>query len=140
MTFSPQMGDIYTTMGICGLAFVVLVFLAFRLNKLKHPDPRRRVLLPMLAYFFSLLALMAFLGSFWSVFKYPTVMISDQEITIGEEVYPLPQTRDLRLETNTGSGIGPANRVLLVQTKDRRTWAFPEDRYPVNEMMQALRK
>jgi hypothetical protein len=29
--------------------------------------------------------------------------------------------------------------VLLVQTKDRKTWAFPDDRYPVTEIMRHLR-
>ena len=138
--YSPQLGDIYTMMGICGFLFVALVWLAFRLNKNKHPDPRRRVLLPMLCYFLSLLALMGLLGSFWSAFKYPTVGITASNIHINGTEFPRPLPGDLRLESYTGSGFNATTRVLLMQTKDRRTWAFPEDRYPINEMMRLLKK
>ncbi len=56
--FSPQLGDIHGMLTICGVVFILFVWLAVRLNKNKHPDPRRRVLLPMLAYFMALLPLM----------------------------------------------------------------------------------
>lgn len=138
--FSPQLGDIHGMLAICGSIFILLVWLAFRLNKNKHPDPRRRVLMPMLAYFMALLALMAFLGSFWSLFKYPTLEITATEMIIDGETNRLPSSSNVRLERYEGGGLGPSSRVLLVQTKDRKTWAFPEDRYPVNEIMRLLRK
>lgn len=138
--FSPQLGDIHGMLAICGSIFVLLVWLAFRLNKNKHPDPRRRVLMPMLAYFMALLAFMAFLGSFWSLFKYPTLEITATEMIIDGESNRLPSASNVRLETYESGGLGPSNRVLLVQTKDRKTWAFPEDRYPVNDIMRLLRK
>lgn len=134
------MGDIYTMAAACGALFIILVWLAFRLNKNKHPDPRRRVLMPMLSYFMALLALMGFLGSFWSVFKYPDVRVIGNQLTIGEETFPMPKPSEMRLENFTGSGLGSSSRVLLLQTKDRRTWAFPEDRYPIKEMMRAMRE
>lgn len=137
--FSPQMGDVYGMMMVCGAAFVLLVWLAIRLNKNKHPDPRRRVLMPMLSYFMALLALMAFMGSFWSLFKYPTLEITENQMIIDGEANPLPTRSNVRLENYASSGLGTSTRVLLVQTKDRKTWAFPEDRYPVNEIMQQLR-
>lgn len=96
--------------------------------------------MPMLAYFMALLALMAFLGSFWSLFKYPTLEITAKEMIIDGEANRLPSASNVRLETYESGGLGPSNRVLLVQTKDRKTWAFPEDRYPVNEIMGLLRK
>ncbi|MBC6993440.1 hypothetical protein QWY85_16570 [Neolewinella lacunae] len=139
LQFTPQLGDLYATMAVCGLAFAGLVWLALRLNKLKHPDPRRRVLLPMLAYFVSLLALMGFLGAFWSSFKYPPVVLQAREMTIGKTTYPLPKAREIRLETYPNSGLNPSTRVLLVQTNDMRTWAFPESRYPVNEMLTRIK-
>jgi hypothetical protein len=139
LSFSPQMGDIYLMAAVCGALFIILVWLAFRLNKNKHPDPRRRVLMPMLSYFMALLALMGFLGSFWSVFKYPEVKVANERLLIGSEDFPMPKPSEMRLESYTGSGLGPATRVLLVQTKDRRTWAFPADRYNINGMMQAMR-
>lgn len=138
--FSPQLGDIYTMLSACGAVFVVLVWLAFRLNKNKHPDPRRRVLMPMLSYFMALLALMGFLGSFWSLFKYPTIEISGTEMIIDGETNRLPNASNVRLEAYESGGLSASSRVLLVQTKDRKTWAFPEDRYPVNDMMRLLRK
>lgn len=138
--FSPQLGDIHGMLAICGAIFVLLVWLAIRLNKNKHTDPRRRVLLPMLAYFMALLALMGFLGSFWSIFKYPTLEITAKEMIINGESNRIPSASNVRLETYESGGLGPSTRVLLVQTKDRKTWAFPEDRYPVNEIMRLLRK
>ncbi len=139
MVFSPQMGDVYGMMMVCAALFVLLVWLAIRLNKNKHPDPRRRVLMPMLSYFMALLALMAFLGSFWSLFKYPTLEITKTQMIIDGVANPLPTQANVRLENYESSGLGPSTRVLLVQTKDRKTWAFPDDRYPVNEIMQHLR-
>lgn len=139
LKITPQLGDIYTMIGICGFLFLVLVWLAFRLGKNKHPDPRRRVLMPMLSYFMALLALMGLLGSFWSVFKYPNVEITAKNIVIGSEKYALPKPTDMRLESYTGGGFSSTTRVLLLHTRDRKTWAFPEDRYPVNEMMRKLR-
>jgi len=139
-TFSPQMGDVYTMMSVCGAIFVLLIFLAFRLNKIKNVDPRRRVLLPMLCYFMALLALMGFLGSFWSLFKYPTLEITNTRMIIGGEENPLPSVANIRLENYASGGLGGSSRILLVQTKDRKTWAFPDDRYPVNDMMRLLRK
>jgi hypothetical protein len=133
------MGDVYGMMMVCGAAFVLLVWLAIRLNKNKHPDPRRRVLMPMLSYFMALLALMAFMGSFWSLFKYPTLEITESQMIIDGDANPLPTRSNVRLENYASSGLGTSTRVLLVQTKDRKTWAFPEDRYPVNEIMQQLR-
>ena len=139
-TYSPQLGDLYLMIAICGFLFVTLVFLAFRLGKMKHPDPRRRVLLPMLCYFMALLALMGLLGSFWSAFKYPSVSIEPEAIVLNGESYPRPRQGDMRMESYTGSGFSSTTRVLLIQTRDRRTWAFPADRYPINEMMNKLRE
>lgn len=138
--FTPQLGDIYGMMMVCGAAFVLLIWLAVRLNRNKHPDPRRRVLMPMLSYFIALLALMGLLGSFWSVFKYPTLEITDQKMIIDGVENPLPSQANIRLEDYASTGLGMSSRVLFIQTKDRKTWAFPDDRYPVNEMMQLLRK
>lgn len=138
--FTPQLTDIYTTMLACGLAFIGLVALAVFLNKNKHTDPRRRVLLPMLCYFAALLALMGFLGSFWSTFKYPTLEITATQMVIDGQYGPLPTPANVRLESYESGGLGPGSRVLLVQTKDRKTWAFPEDRYPVTEIMRLLKR
>lgn len=138
--FTPQLGDIYGMMMVCGAAFVLLIWLAVQLNRNKHPDPRRRVLMPMLSYFIALLALMGLLGSFWSVFKYPTLEITDQKMIIDGVENPLPSQVNIRLEDYASTGLGMSSRVLFIQTKDRKTWAFPDDRYPVNEMMQLLRK
>ena len=140
LTYTPQIGDLYGMMALFGVAFALLVWLAFRLNNSKHPDPRRRVLMPMLAYFMSLLALMGFLGTFWTYFKYPEVEITAKELVLNGEAYPRPSAGNVRMEAYASSGLGPSGKVLLIQTKDRKTWAFPDSRYPINEMMQELRK
>lgn len=136
-TFSPQLGDLYGLLAVCGGLFVLFVFLAWRLGKLKG-DPRRRVLLPMLAYFMALLGLMGAGGAFWSLQKYPEVAVTKTKLMVGDQEYPRPRKAEIRLENYEAGGLGGANRVLLIQTKDRRTWAFPADRYPLVELMRAL--
>ena len=137
--FSPYLGDVYATMAVCGGAILLLLFAAYRMSKMGSPDPRKKVLLPMLAYFMALLALMGFLGSFWSTFKYPTVTVTATELNVGGEAYAKPRPHEIRLESVAASGLGDGGRVLLVQTRDRRTWAFPEERYDLTGMMRTLR-
>lgn len=133
-TFHPQLGDLYTTLAICGMAFLGLAFLAYRLGQNRHPDPRKRVLLPMLAYFVALLALMGALGAFWSLFKFPTLEVRGrQAIVLDGREYRFPRAGHVRLETSGDQ------RLLLLQTEDRRSWAFPEDRYALSELYGALR-
>ena len=136
--YTPQLGDLYLAIGICGFLFVTFTFLAFRLNKVKTKDPRRRVLLPMLSYFVALLALMGLLGSFFSSTKFPVVEVHAKHLVIDGERVPKPRRGDVRMESNTGGGLGQTVRVLLLQTRDHRTLAFPSDRYDVNGMMRQL--
>lgn len=138
-TFSPQLGDLYTLMAVCGALFLTLLFVAYRLGKVTHPDPRRRVLLPMLAYFLALLALMGLLGAFWSSRKYPDLIVRGRQVTVDGQTFPAPAPAEMRLENYESGGLGPSTRVLLLQTPDRVTHAFPADRYPVNEIMGLLR-
>ena len=138
ITFTPALGDLYATLGGCALLIAVMIYLAVRAGKADEPDPRRRVLLPMLAYFGALLALMAFMGAFWSTFKYPEVTISAAKLTVGEAAYPIPNLANVRIE-NVGPGINTDRQVLLLQTRDRKNWAFPADRYDVKRMYGLLR-
>ena len=137
--FAPDLGDVYTAMVLCGLGFIALVFVAFRLGKIDSPDPRKKVLLPMLAYFMALLTLMGFLGSSWSLFKYPTVELTPTAFIVDGNTFPKPRPNEFRLESYASSGLGDGGRVLLVQIKDRKTLAFPEDRYPINQMIRLLK-
>ena len=137
-SFVPELGDLYLTMAVCGVLIVLMVYLGLRAAKQPDADPRRRVLLPMLAYFVGLLALMAFLGAFWTTFKYPTVTIAPSEIVIGDEVQPLPRLANVRLEA-LGRGLDTGERVLLLQTRDRRNWAFPADRYDIQRMYTLIK-
>lgn len=136
--FVPEIADLYLTLGVSALIFLGLILLAVRMGRQKNVDPRRRVLLPMLAYFGSLLALMTFLGTLWSTYKYPSVTVAKNGITIGETTYPRPSTGNMRLEA-IGKGLNQEGRVLLIRTKDRKSWAFPADRYDVNRMYGLLR-
>ena len=137
-SFIPELGDLYLTMAVCGALIALMVYLGLRASKQQDADPRRRVLLPMLAYFGGLLALMAFLGAFWTTFKYPTVTIAAAEIVIGDEVQPLPRLANVRLEA-MGRGLDTGERVLLLQTRDRRNWAFPADRYDIQRMYTLIK-
>lgn len=137
--FVPILGDLYATLAFCGLGVAVMVYLAVRASQGNDTDPRRRILLPMLAYFGALLALMAFLGAFWSTFKYPKVVMTPTTMTIGDERYPLPRLTSVRLES-VGKGVNTTGRVLLLQTQDRKNWAFPDDRYEVTHMYSLLRE
>ena len=137
-TFVPELGDLYLTLAICGALIVLMVYLGVRASKQQHADPRRRVLLPMLAYFGGLLGLMGFLGAFWTTFKYPTVTINPTEILIGDEKQPLPRLANVRLEA-MGRGAETGERVLLLQTRDRRNWAFPATRYDIQRMYTLIK-
>ncbi|WP_420459928.1 hypothetical protein [Neolewinella sp.] len=137
-SFVPELGDLYLTMAVCGALIALMVYLGLRAGRQQHADPRRRVLLPMLAYFGGLLGLMAFLGAFWTTFKYPTVTIAPAEITIGDEVQPLPRLANVRLEA-MGRGLTTGERVLLLQTRDRRNWAFPANRYDIQHMYTLIK-
>lgn len=137
-TFTPALGDLYATLGGCTLLVAVMIYLAVRAGRADEPDPRRRVLLPMLAYFGALLGLMAFMGAFWSTFKYPSVTIGPATLMVGEVAYPIPNLADVRIE-NVGQGINTDRQVLLLQTRDRKNWAFPADRYDVKRMYGLLR-
>lgn len=138
--FRPDLSDLYFVMGACAVIFVAMAFLAFRASKQKTTDPRRRVLLPMLFYFASLLALMGLLGSFWSSLKFPTVAVHSDHVLLDGERFPLPRRSQVRFEDNASTRItNQSVRILILQTADRRNFAFPSDRYPVNEMMGKFR-
>ncbi|CAH1002151.1 hypothetical protein LEM8419_03068 [Neolewinella maritima] len=136
--FIPDLGDLYITLAVCAVVIVLMVYLGVRASKQAGADPRRRVLLPMLAYFGGLLALMAFLGALWTTFKYPTVTIAPTTILIGKEEQPLPRLTNVRLEA-VGRGVNTGERVLLLQTRDRRNYAFPADRYDIQRMYTLIK-
>jgi hypothetical protein len=137
--FTPDKSDLYTTLLISGIVIVALTWLGVQTSRAKHADPRRRILLPMLAYFGGLLALMAFMGAFWATFKYPVIGIGPRQMTIDGESFPRPAPSSIRLEA-VGKGVNVTDQVLLVQTRDRRNWAFPGDRYDVRRMYGMLRE
>ena len=139
VTFSPQTGDLYTTLLVCLLAIAFMVYLGVRAGRRSEPDPRKRVLLPMLAYFGALLALMTLLGSFWTILKYPEVTVTATSFVVDGEEYPLPSAGNVRMEA-VGKGVNTTGRVLLVQTKDRKNWAFPDDRYDTRKLYGLLRR
>ena len=136
--FSPALQDLYLTMIACTAGIAVMVYLGLRAGRQTTRDPRRRVLLPMLAYFAGLLFLMALLGAFWTSLKYPVVTIAGTTMTIDGREYAVPSPTAIRLE-RVGKGINIDETVLLLQTRDRRNWAFPENRYDVNTMYRQLR-
>lgn len=136
--YSPQLTDLYLTIAGCAAGIGVMLFLAMRAGKTGTRDPRKKVLLPMLAYFAGLLFLMALLGAFWTSFKYPQVKITANQLIIDEATYPVPPAASMRLE-RVGKGFNRDENVLLIQTRDRRNWAFPGDRYDVQDMYRKLR-
>lgn len=136
--YNPALSDLYLTMAGCALGIAFMVFLALRAGKSTTRDPRRRVLLPMLAYFGGLLLLMALMGAFWTAFKYPVVSITGKVMTIDGAEYRVPPPGSIRLE-QVGRGLNADQTVLLMQTRDRRNWVFPEQRYDVRNMYRQLR-
>ena len=137
-TFTPDLSDLYLTLAVSGGVMALMVYLGVRANQLQDPDPRRRVLLPMLAYFGALLGLMAFLGALWSTFKYPTVEVQDRQLVIDGQRYPVPPPSAIRMEA-VGKGVNTTGRVLLIQTRDRRNWVFPDSRYDTQRLYALLR-
>ncbi len=137
--FVPERADLYATLIGCGLGVAIMIFLAIKVSRSGHRDPRQRVLLPMLAYFVALLFLMAFLGGLWSSFKYPKVAIGPAAFVVDGEKLPLPRLSSVRLES-VGRGMNLNQQVLLIQTRDRRNWVFPDDRYDIKRMYGLLRE
>ena len=136
--YSPQLNDLYLTMAGCAAGIGVMVFVATRVGQTGTRDPRKKVLLPMLAYFAGLLFLMALLGAFWSSFKYPKVTVTGTQLVIDDATYPVPPAGSMRLE-QVGKGFNRDETMLLIQTRDRRNWAFPGDRYDVQDLYRQLR-
>ena len=139
--FAPELGDLYTSVLLFGGVFIALVVGAVVAGRRTGGDARRRVLLPMLLYFGSLLALMGALGTLWTLMKFPVVEITASRFIVDGTSYPPPRGQNIRFEDSPAAGsLGGGGRVLLVQTKDRRTWAFPGERYDVQGMYRRMRQ
>lgn len=93
----------------------------------------------MLFFFGALLALMGAAGNLFSLTKYPSLAISATQIRLDDAVFPFPRKDAVRIEKMSG-GLGGERLILFLQTPAGKTYAFPDERYPVQAIWQALRK
>lgn len=137
--FQPINSDLWAWAWLClGLAFLFSI-LAIWLSKEKSADPRRRVLLPMLFFFGALLALMGAAGNLFSLTKYPELVLGSTEMRLDDKVFPLPKKKDISL-VRTGGALSGERLILFLRTPEGKTYAFPDKRYPVEAIWQALNK
>lgn len=137
--FQADNSDLWTYALLCSAATLLFVLMAIWLNKEKSADPRRRVLLPMLLFFGALLTFMGAAGNFLSLTKYPSLAVAATEIRLDGEVFPFPRRDAIRIEKISG-GLGGERLILFLQTPAGKTYAFPDQRYPVQAIWQALRR
>lgn len=137
--FQANNSDLWTWALLCLGAAILLLVLAIWLSKEKSPDPRRRVLLPMLFFFGALLAFMGAAGNLFSLTKYPSLAVSATQIRLDDVVFPFPRKDAVRIEKMSG-GLGGERLILFLQTPEGKTYAFPDERYPVQAIWQALKK
>lgn len=137
--FQANNNDLWIWALLCFAAMLLLLALAIWLGKEKSPDPRRRVLLPMLFFFGALLALTGAAGNLLSLTKYPELAVTNNGIRLGKKAFPMPPKDAVRIE-KIGGGLGGERLILFLQTPEGKTYAFPDDRYPVQAIWQALKK
>jgi len=137
--FHPVTSDLITGMVISLLLVVIFAIVGWRLGSSKHPDPRRRIVLPMLFYFGSLIAFISLAGNLLAWNKYPVLEIGTDKMVLNGVSYPLARANDLRIESAT-TPLGRKTQILLLQTPEKKTFALPGDRYPIPEIMRSLRR
>ena len=137
--FRPITTDLITGMVISLMLLFIFAIIGWRLGSSKTPDPRRRIVLPMLFYFGSLIAFISFTGNLLAWQKYPVLEIGADSMVLNGVAYPLARSSDLRIETASNPLTGNT-QILLLQTPQKKTYAFPGDRYPVPEIMRLLRR
>jgi hypothetical protein len=134
--FAPDVSSLLWSAGMCTLLLLLLVFAGWKLSSEGGQDKRKTVVLPMLFFFGALLAFMGAAGSTLTYFKFPVLEISDRHIRLDGKEYPRPRRDAVR--TERVSGLGGESQILLLQIPTGKTYAFPDDRYPVNEIRRAL--
>lgn len=138
--FTPQLSDLWVGFGASVALFVAFAIGGFMLYGRKTDDARVKVVLPMLMYMASLLALVSIGGHFLSIQKYPIVEISPTKIRVDGELYPRPRPDALRVETVEDKLTQKKSQILLLYLKGQQTIALPESRYDVREMLSLLKK
>lgn len=134
--FTPDTSSLLWAAGLCALLLIGLATAGWKLSSSGGKDQRQTVVLPMLFFFGALLAFMAGAGSMLTYFKFPVLEVSDRNIRLDGTEYPRPRRDAVR--TERVFGLGGESQILLLQIPTGKTYAFPDDRYPVNEIRRAL--
>ncbi|PHI19354.1 hypothetical protein CEQ90_13435 [Lewinellaceae bacterium SD302] len=106
----------------------------------KNKDARLKVVVPMLCYIASLLALVSVGGHYLTMLKYPEVALNTTKIRVDGEESSRPRPDRIRMETVNAALTGDASQILMIQLSGGKTIALPDDRYPVPEIMNLLTK
>lgn len=134
--FSPDISNLLWSAGFCTVLLLGLAFAGWSLSTAGGTDKRKTVVLPMLFFFGALLAFMGAAGSMLTYMKFPVLEISERNIRLDGQEYPRPRKDAVR--TERVNGLGGESQILLLQIPTGKTYAFPSDRYPVNEIRRAL--
>lgn len=139
--FNPDTTDLW--MGLIGSMVLLIAFAigGFMLYNKKTADARLKVVLPMLFYMAALLALVSVGGHYLSMQKYPKIGLSKTKLMVADETFPLPRANSLRIESVEDRLTREVRQILMIQISGtQRTLALPDDRYPVKELMELLKK
>lgn len=134
--FSPNISSLLWAAGLSSLLVIVLAIAGWKLSSAGGNDKRKTVVLPMLFFFAALLAFMGAAGSVLTYFKFPVLEVGERTIRLDGHEYPRPRRDAVR--TEKVNGLGGESQILLLQIPNGKTYAFPDDRYSVNEIRRAL--
>lgn len=135
--FAPDVSSLLWAVGLCTVLVIMLAIAGWKLSSAGGSDQRKTVVLPMLFFFGAMLALMGAAGNFLTYLKFPVLEVSERNIRVDGQEYPRPRKDAVR--TERVNGLGGESQLLLLQIPTGKTYAFPDDRYPVNEIRRALR-
>lgn len=138
--FSPALSDLWGGLTASLVLFVAFAIAGVLLYRSKKKDARLKIVVPMLCYIACMLALLSVGGHYLTIKKYPEFAVNATQISIDGENERRPRPDRIRLERVNAALTGGANQILLIQLKGGKTIALPDDRYPVAEIMDLLKK
>ena len=142
-TFEPVVSDLWTYI-IVGIVLLLAGFgtIVYANRLPTTEDKRKRLLLPYLGFIMAIVALMLIVGNIWQIQKFPVFTLSKTEMTIDGDGQPMPRRSEFRIdrdEVSTGSW-GNSQNILMLRAKDGTTYALPENRYDLPQMLSLIEK
>ncbi|MEM7574982.1 MAG: hypothetical protein AAF433_18900 [Bacteroidota bacterium] len=140
-TFEPTVSDLWTYIFL-GIALLLAgIGTAVYANRLPTTeDKRKRLLLPYLGFILAIIAMMLIVGNIWQLNKFPTLTLSRTVMTIDGETQRMPRRSEFRVEREevSAGSWGKSQNILLLRAEDGTTYALPENRYNLPQMLSLI--